>query len=180
MMPVAISIFSGSLLAVLLFRVWRSNCLPSGPSYEFDRMSQEWATCPPECVSAIFALEDQQFLAGLDSPSLTTLFLKERTAVAREWLRATAGLIQQIMREHLQISRHSSDMEIRAELQIYASYILLQAACASLMLSLKFAGPARLRAASLYVYRASEQLSASHGVLKAAFASRQLQGAAQV
>jgi hypothetical protein len=180
MTPLAISLTSGAFLAVLLFLVWRGSRthLQFSNAAFFDE--QDWAACPSEFVSEIFAPEDSEFIASFNSPELQNFFLKERTTVARAWIHHASASIRHIMREHLQLSRRSHDLEIGTEFQIYATYILLQSACVALLLSLQFAGPARLRAASLQFYRLAEHFSSAHGQLQAAFDAKVLHGVSQV
>jgi hypothetical protein len=180
MTPVAISLSSGALLTVLLFLVWRGSRLPSQYSNDAFFDEQDWAACPAEFVSEIFAPDDSEFIASLNSPQLQNFFVKERASVARAWLHHTSASIRHIMREHLQLSRRSPDLEIGTEFQIYGTYVLLQSACVALLVSLEFAGPARLRAASLQLYRLADHFSATHGQLKNAFDAKVLQGASQV
>jgi hypothetical protein len=179
MTPVAISLTSGAFLTVLLFLVWRTSRVPSQFSNAAFFDEQDWAACPAEFVSEIFAPEDSEFIDSLNSPLLKDFFVKERASVARAWIHHTSASIRHIMREHLQLSRRSPDLEIGTEFQIYATYILLQSACIALLLSLEFAGPARLRAVSLQFHRLAERFSSAHGQLQAAFDAKVLHGASQ-
>jgi hypothetical protein len=174
--PVTISILTAVLLLFILFRVWKSTCLPEQESpYDSDD-SDEWAACPREIVSAIFGDADCQFVSKFNSPKLRAAFLRERKSIARAWVRATAGSIDRIMREHAEIARRSKELEIKAELELYLRYVSLQAACACLQLSIGLAGPARVRYLSEYVYALSTRLSYAHWALKDAMESRELQG----
>jgi hypothetical protein len=176
MIPVTISILAAVLLLLILFRVWKSTCLPEEESpFDIDP-TDEWAACPRDIVSAIFSDADQEYVSKFDSPQLRSAFLRERKSVARAWVRATAGSIHRIMREHAQIARRSSDLEISDELGLYARYFSLQAACACLQLSIGLVGPARVRYLSEYVYAVSARLSYAHWALKDATESRELQG----
>lgn len=174
MIPVTISILAAVLLLFILFRVWKSTCLPDEES-PFGLDADEWAACPREIVFAIFSDADQEYVSKFDSPQLRAAFLRERKSVARAWVRATAGSIHRIMREHTEIARRSSDLEISDELALYARYLSLQAACAGLQLSIGLFGPARVRQLSEYVYALSARLIYAHWALKDAMESRQLQ-----
>ena len=79
------------------------------------------------------------------------------------------------MREHAQIARRSSDLEISDELGLYLRYLSLQAACACLQLSIGLVGPAHVRHLSDYVYALSARLSYAHWALKDAMETRKLQ-----
>jgi hypothetical protein len=175
MIPVTVSLLAAALLLLLLFRVWRGTCLPEEES-PFDLEPDDESTaCPRDIVTAIFSDADHEYVSKFDSPQLRSAFLRERKSVARTWVRATAGSIHRIMREHVQIARRSSDLEISDELGLYLRYISLQAACAGLLLSIGLVGPARVRYLSEYVYAVSARLSYAHWALKDSMKSRELQ-----
>lgn len=176
MIPVTASMLAAVLLLLILYRVWKSTCLPEQDSPFGLDPADEWAACPREIVSAIFSDADQKFVSTFDSPQLRSAFLRERKSVARAWVRATAGSIHRIMHEHAQIARHSSDLEISDELGLFLRYISLQAACVFLQLSIGLVSPARVRHLSEYVYALSARLSYAHWALKDAMESRELQG----
>jgi hypothetical protein len=146
--PVTVSILSAALLLFILFRVWKSACLPE-PELPFDSDdADEWAACPREIVLSIFSSDDSEYVSQFNSPQL----------------------------EHAQIARRSNDLEISAELGLFLRYISLQAACVFLQLSIGLVGPARVRHLSEYVYTLSTRLSYAHWALKDAMESRELQG----
>ena len=175
MIPVAVSILAAALLLLILFRVWKSTCLPEQDSPFGLDTDDAWAACPREIVSAIFSDADHEYVSKFDSPQLRAAFLRERKSVARAWVRATAGSIHRIMREHAEIARRSSDLEISDELGLYARYLSLQAACAALQFSIGLVGPSRMRHLSEYVFALSARLSYAHWALKDAMESRELQ-----
>ena len=176
MIPVTVSILAAVLLLLILFRVWKSTCLPEDESpFDLDPID-EWAACPREIVSSIFGSDDSEYVSQFNSPQLRAAFLRERKSVARAWVRVTAGSIHRIMREHAEIARRSSDLEISAELGLFLRYISLQAACVLLQVSIGLVGPARVRYLSDYVYALSARLSYAHWALKDAMESRELQG----
>lgn len=176
MMPVVISISSGLLLALVLWRVWKNaQVSASGLTYDPQLDDEQWPPCSSEFVSSIFNEQDWEFVANFNSKPLSALFQKERKSVARRWVRATAGWTQRIMHEHLRVVRSSADLEIGPELRIYLRYAALQTACAFLLLTIGLVGPVRLRNISLYVYGLSKRLSYAHWSLKSALEARELQ-----
>src|SRR5450432_2229930 len=176
MIPVTASILAAVLLLLILFRVWKTTCLPESESPFDSDDPDEWEACPREIVSLIFGSDDSEYVSQFNSPQLRAAFLRERKSVAHAWVRATAGSIHRIMREHTQIARRSSDLEISAELGLFLRYVSLQAACVFLQLSIGLVGPARVRYLSDYVYALSARLSYAHWALKDAMESRELQG----
>ena len=179
MMPVGISIASALLVAVVLWRAWRSNRLTDTDTdlhLDSEMGDEEWAPCPHEFISSICNSEDWEFISKFDSEPLKALFLRERKSVACQWVRCTAASTRRIIREHAQLARRSKDLEIGPELRIYLRYAELQAACAVLLLGIGIFGPVRLRELSLYVSRLSEGFRHAHGSLRTALERKELQG----
>jgi hypothetical protein len=177
MMPVTLSVLSALLVAILLWRLWKSTShrdpeLLAGPLMDGDELQQ----CPGEFVAALFRHEDWEFVSQFDSEPLKALFLAERKSLAIAWVRATAAFTRRIMRQHVLTSRRSSDLEIGTEVRIYSQYVALQAACVILHLSIELMGPVRWGSLSQRVYRLSERISEAHSALQAANPVRELQG----
>ena len=176
-MPVAISIFSGLLLALVLWRVWRNARLADrGLAHDAQSTDEQWPPCSGEFVSSIFNEGDWEFVANFKSKPLSALFQRERKSVARAWVRATAAWTHQIMREHVRIARSSVDLEIGPEIRIYLRYAALQTTCAFLLVTIGLVGPVHMRKMSLYAYGLSKRLSYAHWSLKSALEAQELQG----
>jgi hypothetical protein len=177
MMPVTLSVLSAALIAIFLWRVWKTT---SRSEFEYIADTQmdgdELQLCPGEFVAALFRHEDWEFVSQFDSEPLKALFLAERKSLAIAWVRATAVFTRRIMREHVLTSRRSSDLEIGTEVRIYSQYVALQAACVILHLSIELMGPVRWGSLSQRVYRLSERISEAHSALQAANLVRELQG----
>jgi hypothetical protein len=177
MMPATLSILSGLLLLVFLWRFRRSTTLSEiDLTYDSELPEEEWTSCPKEFVATVFCPDDWEFVSTLNSESLKALFERERKSVARSWVLATSGSIRRIMREHTLITRRSTDLQIGTEMRIYLRYVALQASCGALLVSIDWFGPARLRLLSSYVYRLSERLRYAHWALKAATETKELEG----
>jgi hypothetical protein len=177
-MPITLSIVSGIVLTIFLWRLWKNtHASEMGLPFDVDMSVETMPPCTGELVAALFSPQDLEFVSQFNSGPLKELFLKERKAVALAWVRSTASAVHQIMQEHARISRSSQDLEIGTETGIYARYVALQAACAFLLLSIGLAGPVHLRHLSLYVYRLSERLGDAHSALKAATETKEFQDA---
>lgn len=175
-MPVAISISSGLLLALVLWRVWiNAQLADRGLAHDAQSADEQWPPCSGEFVSSIFNEGDWKFVANFKSKPLSALFQRERKSVARAWVRATAAWTQQIMREHVRIARSSVDLEIGPEIRIYLRYAALQTTCAFLLVTIGLVGPVRMRKMSLYAYGLSKRLSYAHWSLKSALEAKELQ-----
>jgi hypothetical protein len=176
MTPATLSVLSAVLVAIFLWRVWKST-----PGRECELLANgeveegEFARCPREFVAALFRQEDWDFVSQFDSAPLKALFLSERKSLAIAWVRAIAALTRRIMREHTLASRSSSDLEIGTEVQIYSQYIALRAACVLLILAIEAAGPVRVASLSQRVHSMSEHWSAAHEALVAGNPGRKLQ-----
>lgn len=176
MTPVTLSVLAAALVAISLWRVWKST-----PDRDWELLANgevegsEFSRCPREFVAAIFRQEDWEFVSQLDSEPLKALFLAERKSLAISWVRATAALTRRIMREHVLVSRSSRDLEIGAEVQIYWQYIALRASCFLLLSAIELAGPVRVARLSQRVHRMSEHLTEAHEAIVAANPARNLQ-----
>jgi hypothetical protein len=128
--------------------------------------------CPPEFVSKIFSDEDQQFVSGMHSPQLEKLFRRERNGVAMVWVRQTSALIRKIMRQHLQASRRSQDLQFSTEARLFLQYAQVRFLCAFLFVSIELLGPQKLRGAALYVHELAQRIGRAQEALHAAAQQR--------
>ncbi len=134
--------------------------------------------CASEYVSRIFSDEDLDFIARLESPYLERLFRRERNAVAHHWVHRTSAAISQIMREHLETSRQSHDLEFATEAGIFLRYAELKLICAVLSAGIELAGPQRLRGLATHADRLTQGIGDVQRALAAATQSREIGGAA--
>ena len=142
-----------TLAAVLLFTaiiLWVKSTLAdhqrhfaSGES--FNREDEIASGCPAEFVTQIFARDDLEFVSGLGSSQLKKFFAQERKSVALFWVQQTSAQIRRIMREHLQASGRSRDLELGTEAGILLRYGGLQFLCGVLFVSIELAGPQGLQ-----------------------------------
>ena len=109
--------------------------------------------CSPEIVSQIFSAADSKFISGFESPSLEGLFRRERTAVALHWVQEASTIIGLIMRQHLEASRLTADLEIGMEARIFLQYARLKLYCGILFVLIGLLGPQRLAGTALYAER---------------------------
>jgi len=134
--------------AVVLFfamLVWVKSALSredrsSATSGSLRRDAEFESGCPAEFVTQIFAKKDLEFVSGLGSPQLKKFFEQERKSVALFWVRQTSAQIRAIMREHLQASRSSKDLELATEAGILLRYGGLQFLCGVLFISVQLVG----------------------------------------
>jgi hypothetical protein len=166
-MPVTLSLASSAVLLLLLWRAWRNACASDvAATYGPEAAGEELEWCPKEFVAALFSEHDHSFVKKFGSRGLQTLFLQERTLVAGAWVRSVARSVQKIMREHAEISRRASDLDVGTEVGIYLRYLSLQTSCLFLLAAISAAGPIKVRGLATYVYGLSEQLSYAHWAFK--------------
>jgi hypothetical protein len=122
------------------------------------RESEALAACPQEFVSRIFDGQDLEFISGFESPQLQRFFRRERNAVALLWVRQTSAAIRGIMRQHLEASRQSKDLNFATEAKIFAQYAQLRFFCGILFVSIGLVGPQKLRGVALYAQQLTQQL----------------------
>lgn len=179
MMPYALSILSGAVLTIFLWRVLRSSRSHGSELLSNSQVDYAEFPCPAESVDRMFCSEDWEFVSQFKSPQLNALFLAERRSIAAAWVKATSGTVRRIMRDHVLLSRSSGDLEIGTEVKIYLYYVALQAACVFLLAALSLVGPVRLSYLSAYVYSQAERLINAHDVLKTSTRAKTLQGASR-
>ena len=82
MMPYTLSILSGAMLIIFLWRVLRSS-----HSYESELLPNSQVDyaefpCPAESVDRMFCSEDWEFVSQFKLPPLNALFMAERKYIA--------------------------------------------------------------------------------------------------
>jgi hypothetical protein len=142
-----------TLAAVLLFVaiiVWMKSTLadhqqPFASGESLNREDEIASGCPPAFVTQIFARNDLEYVSGLGSAQLKKFFAQERKAVALYWVQQTSAQIRRIMREHLQASGRSRDLELATEAGILLRYAGLKCLCGVLFFTITLAGPQGLQ-----------------------------------
>jgi hypothetical protein len=141
------------LAAVLLFTaiiLWVKSTLADHQQHfasgeSLNREDEIASGCPAEFVTQIFAKKDLEYVSGLGSAQLKKFFAQERKAVALYWVQQTSAQIRRIMREHLQASRRSRDLELGTEAGILLRYAGLKCLCGVLFFTITLAGPQGLQ-----------------------------------
>ena len=145
-------------LFVLLFFVGAGSRAAQEDSSNALFDSRSGALCPPEIVGRIFSPEDTNFVREMNSPSLCRMYSKERSRVARHWIRQTSAAIRGIKRDHLRSARSSQNLALAGEASLFASYIQLRCVCGLLLLSTFLVGPGTLQQVALYASKLSYRL----------------------
>ncbi len=168
--------------AVLLLLIWiradaTSRELPLALDGRLLGGSEDVEACPLEFVSRIFSGDDLAFVWRLDSPELKKQFRRERNAVALIWVQQTSAAVRRIMRDHLEASRASQDLEFAVEVRVFLQYAQLRVICGVLFLLVGLAGPQRLRGMALYTHRLTQSIGGVLREFEAGAQAREISGA---
>jgi hypothetical protein len=170
------SLFSALVAALILFGVFfvwfRRDLTAMKLPTPMDSLPAETESdqdpCPLEFVSKIFSSDDSSFVSRLDSAYLQKLFQRERRAVALCWVQQTAATARGIVRGHLEASRRQKDLVVLTEMGILLRYLQIQSLCFVMSLSIRLAGPQRVRALALYADGIALRLDQAHHAFLAA------------
>lgn len=179
MIGVTSALLSAAVLFLLLLAWVRADRgLRDLPSCSEERLS-EWDAadpCPPEFVSQIFSIDDQEYVWRLKAPALARQFRRERNGVALLWVQQTSWAVRRIMRRHVKASRRSADIEFLTEASIFLQYAQLRAACALLFLGIGLADPQKLRGIALYTDQLTQRMGNVLREFDAGTRARELRG----
>lgn len=137
---------------------------------------EELEACPPEFVTQIFSIRDLTYVGRLDSRELERHFHHERNGVALLWVRQTSGMVQRIMRRHVEASRRSRDIEFMTEVRIFLQYAHMRAACGLVFVGIGLAGAQRVRGIALYADRLSQRIGQVAREFDAGLGEREMKG----
>jgi hypothetical protein len=115
--------------------------------------------CTEEFVSQVFSRNDWEFVHGLKTRRVESLFARERKRLALIWMRQTSAMIRKAMREHADAARQSKNLEFRSEISILMQFLILMAGCAILTAAIQTAGPVRLSGLAHFAQRLSQQVT---------------------
>jgi hypothetical protein len=96
-------------------------------------------------IRRIFSPEDMQFVAHAGPHRVRHLFLKERKALAIQWLRKTQKEVALLMDIHLRLAAYTLEPSSRFELQLTARYFAFMIVSYFLLLLLWLRGPFKAR-----------------------------------
>jgi hypothetical protein len=96
-------------------------------------------------IERIFSAEDSEFICRSSTPQVQRLFLKERKALAVQWLRKTQKQVAQFMDLHLRLAGFTEKPSPRFELELTAKYVIFIVVSYLLLLLLWLRGPFKAR-----------------------------------
>jgi hypothetical protein len=96
-------------------------------------------------IERIFSAEDIEFICRSSAPEVQRLFLKERKALAVQWLRKTQKQVAQFMDLHLRLAGFTEKPSPGFELELTAKYVVFFVVSHLLLLLLWLRGPFRAR-----------------------------------
>lgn len=137
-----VALILGWTLLRLLRNDDASNDIPSGP----------FGDAHPNFISeSVFSPRDWLFIQKESSPSLNSLFILERRAIAIRWLRDCLESIRVVRANHIRQSRHSQDLNVLSEARLLARFFYLSVLCRTLLLVIRFVHPSVPYSAAHYV-----------------------------
>lgn len=101
----------------------------------------EFAAPPPTVAEGIFSVLDQQFVQREGTPSVQTLFLRERRALARAWAAEMVQTGRRLFRFHREVVRHYPEVRSSGELKLAGLYALFLLSGKTLQAVLWLGGP---------------------------------------
>ncbi|HEY1241131.1 MAG TPA: hypothetical protein VGF16_11270 [Bryobacteraceae bacterium] len=109
------------------------------------------------------------FIAGLRSPAVLQLLLRERRRLALEWLRLTRREARRLLRLHLRSVRHSADLRPATEARLLLHFGMFVVVYEILVAMVRLYGPVRTQSFVRSVQRLADVLSSASGqIAKAA------------
>jgi hypothetical protein len=96
-------------------------------------------------IERIFSAEDIEFISRSSTPEVRRLFLKERKALAIQWLRKTQRQVARFMELHLRLAGYTDEPSPKFELELTAKYTMFFVVSYLLLLLLWFRGPFKAR-----------------------------------
>lgn len=89
----------------------------------------------------IFAREDLEFISRAGSDDVRRFFLKERSALARQWLRVTRRQVARLMDLHLKLASYTREPSPRFELGLTVRYLAFVLCSNALLVLIWLRGP---------------------------------------
>lgn len=157
MTQLSLAFLVAALLGWALYRIVRAGDSLNGSAAEAH---------PAFIAEAVFSPRDWIFIQQQASSQLHSLFIRERRALAIQWLRDCLARIRTVRASHLRQSRHSQDLNAVAEAKLLLLFFYLSMLCRCLLLAVRFVHPATPYAIALYIQnRAGKVLPAQPTVL---------------
>ncbi|HXM94616.1 MAG TPA: hypothetical protein VN943_08175 [Candidatus Acidoferrum sp.] len=101
-------------------------------------------------IERIFSTDDMEFISRSGTPKVQRLFLKERKALAIQWLRKTQKQVAQLMDLHLRLAGYTHEPSPRFELKLTAKYLKFSLVSYILLLLLWLRGPFKAKRVVAY------------------------------
>jgi len=107
-------------------------------------------------IKRIFAADDIDFVSRTGTPEVRRFFLKERKALALQWLRKTKKQVGQLMDLHLKLASYTYEPSPTFELGLTVNYMSFILASNVLLAFLWLRGPFQAARTVTYTLRAAE------------------------
>jgi hypothetical protein len=147
----------GTLILILGLRLvlQSSNASAQSPSVTIEefanaREALDTVFVEAAAIERIFSTEDMEFVSHASAPKVQHRFLKERKALAIQWLRKTQKQVAELMDLHLRLAGYTHEPSPRFELKLSAKYLSFLLVSYTLLLLLWLRGPFKARRAVAY------------------------------
>lgn len=181
MIGVSVVLIGAVLLSLLLFLWMRANWTSQSASSPWEPSLSETGTgqevCSPEYVTQIFSADDLEFVSRMGLPPLQRIFRRERNSVAHFWVQQCSAQISRIMRQHLETSRQSHDLEFTTEAGIFLKYAELKLVCGLLFASIELMGPQKVRSLAIYASNLAQSIGEAQRAITSVTQTREVGGA---
>lgn len=141
-----------------LLKSWRNN----GPQvvtiddFKRARAALDSVFLETMATKRIFAEEDMEFVSRTGTKDVQRFFLRERKALAVQWLRATGKQIAQLMDLHLKLDTYTEEPSPTFEFSLSVNYFCFKFVSNALLLLLWLRGPFEAVKVINYTLRVAE------------------------
>lgn len=144
--------------ARLLLKSWRNKDAPVVTIEDFSRARAELDSVFVEtaAIRRIFASDDFEFVSRRCPCNVQHFFLRERKALAVQWLRMTQSQVAHLMDLHLRLASYTYDPSPRLELKLNFKYVWFILTTRILLIVLSLRGPFEAVRIVSYTLRATE------------------------
>jgi hypothetical protein len=147
----------GTLILILGLRLvlQSSNASEQSPSVTIEefanaREALDTVFVEAAAIERIFSTEDMAFVSHASARKVQRRFLKERKALAIQWLRKTQKQVAELMDLHLRLAGYTHEPSPRFELKLTAKYLSFLLVSYALLFLLWLRGPFKARRAVAY------------------------------
>lgn len=146
----ALFLILGARLALQASNARRENRSVTIEEFASAREALDTAIVETAAVDRIFSREDIEFISRSSTPKVQRVFLKERKALAMQWLRKTQRQVAHFMDLHLRLGGYTQEPTAKFELRLAGKYVAFIIVSYLLLVLLWLRGPFKTRRVVYY------------------------------